>query len=569
MSTSSWSAVDDARAAWQRADDELPRLRAVHGDLSTTLDALVRNKPENAAVAEAIDSLRRLGGDSDDRRGALDFLTNPVLDGDLTVQAAFQQGRAVTTDADAVASALASYVDGGSWSAVESAVTDVLQPSGGPMAIDTTTLEQLVTLFGIAIEAAIAARETRADTLQSELASAYADIDEPLPEMDDQPIALLPVRMETRFVDDAGAKEDDLTQLLVRVYPDQIHGDSHEEELTDDEVRWGQNFWATLWYARHPDPDVVPSNPSDAYLQNRLPNQRLRELVADIDPTDFSEAYYKRYRELKERAWKQLLDRFGRERAAYVVHALEPDDEELAGDLLTRPPAPPQPPSGGSGGGPNWMYPGAFAEQLDTDAITSQISDDHLLDQIDRSATQFDESSLQLEDDSVGQIDDTTTATERSSGDEDLRGDGGQTTGDPADGGSEGGNSESESETDDSDGLPTKVPALSFPEVPRRPVSWTQQPRAALLPDRWIAIAEWETPKGKTKRAAVEGDPIREPLPVGPSPESVAAEDLASQASDSPAPDGTEWMVDFEEAESVGMGMRLRLSGLSDRKSVV
>lgn len=546
MSSGSWGTVADARAAWQRADDELPRLRAVHGDLSTTLDALVRNKPENAAVAEVIDSLQRVGGDSDDRRDALDFLTDPVLDGDLTVRAAFQQGRAVTTEADDVASALTSYVDGGSWSPVETAVTDVLQPSGGAMVIDTTTLEQLVTLFAIAIEAAIAAREARADTLQTRLSEAYADIEEPLPEMDDQPIALLPVRMETRFVDDTGAKEDDLTQLLVRVYPDQIHGDSHEEQLTDDEVRWGQNFWATLWYARHPDPAVVPSDPSDSYLQDRLPNQRLRELVADIEPAEFSEAHHKRYRELKERAWKQLLDRFGRERAAYVVHALEPDDEELAGDLLTRPPAPPQPPSE-EGGGPSWIYPGAFTEQLDTDAITSQISDDHLLDQIDNSASQFDESALQIGDETTSQID---------TDEDDLRGDGGTTD-------SQGDDAASESEPGDTDDLPTKVAAISFPTVPRRPTSWTQQPRAALLPDRWIAVAEWETPKGTTKRAAVEGDPIREPLPMGPSPESVAAEDLANQSSESPAPDGNEWMIDFEEAENVGMGLRLRLSGLA------
>jgi hypothetical protein len=537
MSTDSWGTVTDARVAWRRADDELPRLRAVHGDLSTTLDALVRNKPENAAVAEAIDSVQRLGGDSDDRREALDFLRKPILDGDLSVQAAFQQGRAVTTAADSVASALTTYVDGGSWSAVETAVTDVLQPPDGPMSIDTTTLEQLVTLFGLTIEAAIAARETRADALQSALADAYAETDEPLPEMDDQPIALLPVRLETRFVDDAGTKADDLTQLLVRVYPDQIHGDTHEEELTDDEVRWGQNFWATMWYARHPDPSVVPSDPSDSYLQDRLPNQRLRELVADIEPANFSEAHHKRYRELKERAWKQLLDRFGRERAAYIVHALEPTDEDLAGDLLTQPPAPPQPPDD-DGGGIDWTVD-PVVEQIDTSAVIDQIDDEALIDQIEGSSTTIDESSLQL--------DDTTAGIDETSVDDDLRGDGGETA-----------------TAGDSDlKIPTKVSEISFPDVPRRPQSWTQQPRAALLPDRWITIAEWETPKGKTKRAAVEGDPVREPLPMGPSPESVAAEDLASQSSDSPAPDGNEWMIDFEEAEAVGMGMRVGLSSLS------
>ena len=42
------------------------------------------------------------------------------------------------------------------------------------------------------------------------------------------PIALLPLRIETRFFNNA-------TELRVRVFPDQVHVDAHEPELTSAE----------------------------------------------------------------------------------------------------------------------------------------------------------------------------------------------------------------------------------------------------------------------------------------------------------------------------------------------
>ena len=93
----------------------------------------------------------------------------------------------------------------------------------------------------------------------------------------DQPLALLPVRLETRFF----AQADGTQQLRIRVFPDQIHVDAHERELTADEIEWGQHFWQQTW-------------------------------LAGADET-------------KQRAaWQQLADRFDAERAAWIARVLKP-----------------------------------------------------------------------------------------------------------------------------------------------------------------------------------------------------------------------------------------------------
>ena len=90
------------------------------------------------------------------------------------------------------------------------------------------------------------------------------------------PIVLLPLRIETRFKVSGTTQE-----LWIRVYPDTIHVDSHEPELSDDEVTWGKHFWQ-LYYT----------------TKATVTTQAL--------------------------AWKQLVDRYGEPRAAWIVKTLTP-----------------------------------------------------------------------------------------------------------------------------------------------------------------------------------------------------------------------------------------------------
>jgi len=92
----------------------------------------------------------------------------------------------------------------------------------------------------------------------------------------DVPLALLPVRLETRFFTVSGGME-----LRIRVYPDKIHLDSHEIELTPAERRGGVHFWEHCWRAGG---------------------------IADDEA----------------RVWRQLAERYGAPRAGWIARVLRP-----------------------------------------------------------------------------------------------------------------------------------------------------------------------------------------------------------------------------------------------------
>ncbi|MFB6815374.1 hypothetical protein ACFCV8_12620 [Streptomyces sp. NPDC056347] len=129
------------------------------------------------------------------------------------------------------------------------------------------------------------------------------------------PLVLMPVRLETRLRHGgggtdtpgahgahrhrAGAAADGTTPdtLLVRIFPDDIHVDSHEPLPTDGEVEEGRRYWRTVWHAGRTE---------------NAAGDRARLLLA---------------------AWGQLTGTLGAERARWLVRQLTPLSD-------TRPQAP-------------------------------------------------------------------------------------------------------------------------------------------------------------------------------------------------------------------------------------
>ena len=59
----------------------------------------------------------------------------------------------------------------------------------------------------------------------------------------DRPLALLPVRLETRYA----AAANGTGELLVRIYPDQLQVDAHDPRLSTAEQGAGQEYWRLQW----------------------------------------------------------------------------------------------------------------------------------------------------------------------------------------------------------------------------------------------------------------------------------------------------------------------------------
>jgi hypothetical protein len=103
-------------------------------------------------------------------------------------------------------------------------------------------LQQLPVSLSAAIAAADNGKTAYEQAIEAYDAAARRD---PLFETDNTgPVLLLPVRLEAVYFDNDGGPE-----LRVRVYPDDVHVDSHEPALTEGERQAGVAYWRAAWAA--------------------------------------------------------------------------------------------------------------------------------------------------------------------------------------------------------------------------------------------------------------------------------------------------------------------------------
>src|SRR5262249_39145971 len=94
----------------------------------------------------------------------------------------------------------------------------------------------------------------------------------------DVPLALFPVRIETRFGSQGGV-------LRVRIFPDDIHVDQLDRGLSDDEQAAGRAYWTAAWSG---DGASAASAWSD--LVNRVHSDRAAWVATALTPKNLADA---------------------------------------------------------------------------------------------------------------------------------------------------------------------------------------------------------------------------------------------------------------------------------------
>ena len=100
---------------------------------------------------------------------------------------------------------------------------------------------------------ALLERQSRAKAIEADLFGRFSLFTDPRKGIerlnDNIPILLMPVRLETRFKTATVAGAEPVSQLWVRVYPDDCWIDSFDPVLTETEVANAKTYWIGIWKA--------------------------------------------------------------------------------------------------------------------------------------------------------------------------------------------------------------------------------------------------------------------------------------------------------------------------------
>jgi hypothetical protein len=99
------------------------------------------------------------------------------------------------------------------------------------------------------------------------------------------PDLFLPVNIETRFMDTG----DGVSQLWVRIYPDQIAINTHEAELTDQEITDGTTYWDAVWRAGNPPASLDTVKAPWRGLASLYGAQRAAWIALQMTPTNIAQ----------------------------------------------------------------------------------------------------------------------------------------------------------------------------------------------------------------------------------------------------------------------------------------
>jgi hypothetical protein len=106
------------------------------------------------------------------------------------------------------------------------------------------------------------------------------------------PLLLLPVHIQTRFIDPANSATGQIanvqSELWVRIYPDQIAINSHEPELTAQENADGQAYWNAVWVTGNPPANLDDAKAPWRLLASRYGPQRAAWIALALTPTNLS-----------------------------------------------------------------------------------------------------------------------------------------------------------------------------------------------------------------------------------------------------------------------------------------